>query len=1036
MSATAIERALGEARRRLRRARAAEAALGAAARLVAGGIALLALDNLAHLPAAARAAGSLAFLAAAAALGLARVLPAFSRRPSDDEVALLLERAAPGFENRLINAVQLGRRPLDAFGEAALGRIAAEAADSLGALEPGAVVPRRRLARAGGLALAAAVALAAYAGLFPEHFRNALARYVLPGARIAPITRTRLAIEPGDATVLEGSGLEIRAVASGAIPARAVLVMRDAAGAARYEMRFAGDAFVFSLEDLRRPLAYSVEAGDAASAEYRVEVLDRPRLAQMTVEYRFPAYLERPPERVDPADGNLAAVEGTRAIVRGRANRPLRAAEARLESGLPAFATARGDRVTVEIDLAARDRYRVFLTDERGLCDRDPPAFAIEALPDGPPEVEIRGPAPDLALRAGAEVALAVAARDDWALAEASLAASAPGKPERRLETWSGEGRREAVFAAVVRLRDLGAAPGETITLLARARDKKGQEATSAPLAVRILSDKEAAAREAALLAKILGRLRAILEKERAARAAAAKGASVEAAQEEILALTRGVLADWTDPEIQRARAFALVRGLASKEMPAALRETGEALLALQDAIIRTLEEALAEMKSLADAARAGGLEKALAAAEALRPEALAKDLLRGLKAFDEEERRVLALTQDLRDVAPEDLTDAQKKEFAELRATEARWAKYVEEKARDLSKVPPQDFSNASLAKDLAAMRSDLVKAGDALGRKAAEIAVPLEESGLELAKEITTNIERWLAGAPDATKWNMEEPKGPADVPMADLPAELEDIMGDLLDKEDALAEAAQDVTSSWLDSMDKGVGWTVADGPIGNMSAKGITGNLQPNANEMSGRSGEGRSGKSNGQFVGDSAVGKGGTPTPTRLTPDPYEAGRVKDTSKDGGSAASGGGKEAGGNREGLRGEPPPETQRKMDRLASDQADVRSAAEKVKVALERRAVRAEDLARAIAAMRALEDELRARRAAGYAGEVREIVERLTAAKKAARGVLEASRDPSRALPQALRAEIRNALDEPMPREYEDAVRAYFRVLSEGR
>ena len=53
----------------------------------------------------------------------------------------------------------------------------------------------------------------------------------------------------------------------------------------------------------------------------------------------------------------------------------------------------------------------------------------------------------------------------------------------------------------------------------------------------------------------------------------------------------------------------------------------------------------------------------------------------------------------------------------------------------------------------------------------------------------------------------------------------------------------EEVEDITSGWLDSLDEGAGWTAMDGPISNMSAKGVTGNLLPNQHEIGGRSGEG-------------------------------------------------------------------------------------------------------------------------------------------------------------------------------------------------
>ena len=48
-------------------------------------------------------------------------------------------------------------------------------------------------------------------------------------------------------------------------------------------------------------------------------------------------------------------------------------------------------------------------------------------------------------------------------------------------------------------------------------------------------------------------------------------------------------------------------------------------------------------------------------------------------------------------------------------------------------------------------------------------------------LAKEIESNLEKWLPDAPDRQQWKMEDPiDGKTDVPMAELPKELEDMVG----------------------------------------------------------------------------------------------------------------------------------------------------------------------------------------------------------------------------------------------------------------
>ncbi len=116
-------------------------------------------------------------------------------------------------------------------------------------------------------------------------------------------------------------------------------------------------------------------------------------------------------------------------------------------------------------------------------------------------------------------------------------------------------------------------------------------------------------------------------------------------------------------------------------------------------------------------------------------------------------------------------------------------------------------------------------------------------------MAEELKTNLEKWLPDTPDREKWSQEESLTDKDkeAPMAELPGELEDLVGDLMEKEEDLFDEMEDVSSSAADSLDKGAGWDAMDGPISNMSAKGVTGNRLPNTSEIGGRSGEGRQGK---------------------------------------------------------------------------------------------------------------------------------------------------------------------------------------------
>ncbi len=356
-------------------------------------------------------------------------------------------------------------------------------------------------------------------------------------------------------------------------------------------------------------------------------------------------------------------------------------------------------------------------------------------------------------------------------------------------------------------------------------------------------------------------------------------------------ALTEAGLHD--EGKIYLARLQPLVHGemdLAMAQMGQLQSATGDGLstglTALQKRqvyILNNLIALLGQMATDRQQAAEALAKKQGEAVPSVTTEAQLAKLKDELKAFTDTQKRIIDATSPMKELNPEDLTTDQQAVLGELAREEAKEAAYFQEKLTDLSKLPLQDFADGKLVSDMNEVYQEVQAASTALYQKRVEIAVPGETAGLEKAEEIEQNLERWLSNTPDNTKWAMEEPAAQQDVPMAELPKQLDDLIGDLINKEQQDDPDKDDVSSSIMDSMDKGAGWGTGDGPMSNMSAKGVTGNTLPNNDEISGRSGEGRNGKSDGEMVGDTAIGKGGNETPTRMTSTPFENGSVNDQS---------------------------------------------------------------------------------------------------------------------------------------------------------
>ncbi|MGB2755672.1 MAG: hypothetical protein WBE00_11280, partial [Phycisphaerae bacterium] len=454
-----------------------------------------------------------------------------------------------------------------------------------------------------------------------------------------------------------------------------------------------------------------------------------------------------------------------------------------------------------------------------------------------------------------------------------------------------------------------------------------------------------------------------------------------------------------------------------------------------QDAIIAVLRRILDILPRLADAVRAD--QNRLDASD-LPPDVQAKlQALRDrLKEFIDQQKKVIEATKELAKRPVDDFTEADQRDLKKLEAIEDQWEKFLNEQITDLSKVPALDASNPSLVKELIEVKTDVEMAEDALAKKAMDIVVPLEELGMEGAEEIVENLERWLPDQPDRAAWKQEDALGDVEIPHAELPAEMEDLVGDLLEQEEDLFEEIEDTTSTAADSLDKGAGWDAMDGPISNYSAKGVTGNALPNTSEIGGRSGEGRTGKSSGEFVEEDATGKGGRRTPTRLSPDAFSQGEVNDTSAEAPTGATGGGKISGAGSEGLEGPVPQELARRMGDLAKKQAQLRNKAEGVKAGLEVRNYQSFALGEAIEAMRRVQRDLLAGR---YQNALRRrdvLLENLKSTKMLLGGEVRIRTDASTALPTEVQDELLDALEKPMPRGYEEYLKRYYERLSQGR
>jgi hypothetical protein len=1078
---------LDEVRQQWRRHKLLEGAL----RTLAGGLVVLALlvaaDNLLHPAPAGRLL--LAFLLwgglLLAVLGL--VVKRFLEDRRDDYFAALVEHKHPELHNTLLNALQLGRDHTRGFSRPLIEAIIGDADRMLADRDATDAVDRGPTKKAAVAALCGVLLVAAYAAALTPRFTNGLARLLLPLSDIEPYTRTRIAakdVQPGDSKVAEGKPVEVVVKAQGVLPDGARLYRRVSGGTWQVNEMAADPSapgvFRFSVPQVAASFDYHVTAGDARSPDFRIEAVKPPRIAKLAVVTTYPGYAGLPPKRIDSSDGEVAAVAGTTVRLELTATKPLKEAKlvTRAEKGRPAAeielqkegdhyaatfvvwtAGARAsDETAGKTLLSAPTSYQIRMLDTEGYENVDPLWRSVALKPDQPPEVLLRSADDRRAVQPGAVLPLQVDARDDYGLAQVRVLFAVSGRDMVqelvRFEHDKGRPSTQTSDRYAWDLARSGLKVGDRVQYWAEAVDRNRVtgpgKAESRKFTLEVVDPRDAVKNLDTKVRDYIKDLRTILALQRQNRAETEGAAAFKGlvgrqtdVRRRTSALARAIEADGVPISTVVEALDALAAGLMAEAVR--LLETGattqkEALAAssrkdslpVQAKIITRLEELLVRLQRNEEAKKALRRMEKKDPAGHKRTTAVLADLIKSLDKLIKDQTSLAGKFERLPKQKPQDAKDDLLKALNDLDDLKRRSEKWAKGTVQELTKLPKGFTDDFDLRKDVNKVYEEIEKAKTK--SKAEKVEVSLEDLGAALATKMKEDLEMWMPDAADSTKWVLEEPlnKKAMKIPEMPLPKALQDLVGELLQKADEFDEDADDITSAWGDNLDQ-AGWGVSDGPISTFSAKGKTGNDQPNNMELGGRSGDGRRGKSSGQMVGDTARALPGRKTPARVGKENYEPGKLKTQGQEDPNGSTGGGKKTGAGRRGLQGGTPPDVVRDIGRLSAKQAGMREKMEQVARKLEGKGVSTTRLRAGIKLLQEADKDLSDRR---YSDAARKRTEAMKALRNAfgdldrsAAGQVRRARD----LPPGMRDGLLQSAEAAYPAGYEALLKSYYKALS---
>ena len=983
------------------------------------------LDNAFHLPPGLRLAFSLGAAASIAWMLWWNIVLPILRPQSLAQAALTLEDLFEVPENLLINALCFEGRQFHAAEKPFARQTVRAALARMPAADLGGLWDTRRIVRWAIPIVIILLLWSLYAVAFGRQAANALKRYLLPLSDTPPAASLVLEITPDhDVAISEGDDLNVTVRVGGRVETLRsfpqIVWRNDGApvdpqqrSGEKATMRAAGGEsreFTHAFAKVNRSFAFRIFAQDTYSPNIAVTVHRIPRIAESHFRVTPPPYAGLDlVESLGPPEP-LSGLPDSQVLVTVRLDRKAqqlrwRAAEETIEfeetEGLWQARTRLQKPAVYSIDVRAPESPN----------DVTIASGPILLRPDAPPQVEFMTESNRLLVDPGQRLQLPLQASDDMGLRElaVTLGSSQTDGNAVALQEWTYEGppgRRGALTETMLLTLDgQRFEPGNTYTLEASCRDfsPQGNVGRSQPLVLQVRGlealalsadspaagafealDKAIAAQQTALGAtrNLLANLEEVIVPTREAP----QNAEALARHREELAKKQGRVGDglteaWevsTEPRPEFVRKLVALRDGEHKqtmEKIAAIRDVADAERSLEsvERLQAYLLDRLIALKGVV--AREDQTRMQKAAEEALgEPQDLGPDpdealeaFTNELKSFVAEQKRIVHDRQMIADLPPEDFSDEHQARLEELALDQSKLAEILSDAVNDFTNLDLQDFGdNAMVEKSKSvfekAEQLDKTASEAAEMRQARQDAYRLETQAVEMAEELMINCEATM-GFRDDIQFIAEIPEDEQLVaPLADLPSELEDLVGDLITSEQEMRPEVEDI-GSYLNSLDHTAG-PIADGTISSTSAKGKTGDQRPEDNVIQGRSGAGRTGMADGQLVESVAKALPGNEygLRERTSNTPLESGEVRDEDTKAQTGGTGLGKTTDGTTMfGVGGKLPPKVLDMMRETRDRQLEIRRAAQEIAPKLESHNLPTAELEEAITAMRAVEDAL---------------------------------------------------------------------------
>lgn len=326
------------------------------------------------------------------------ILP-WRNRLTPEESALVAERHWPHLQTGLISAVQLANHPDGSI--SLIKAMMEKLVPRLRPLDLRSAIPWNRLKHLFLTVTLLALLTAGVATALGSKSFILLQRILV--ANVPLPTQTIVVAVSENLSVPAGRSIELVAKASGFVPK-----------SGRVEVTYSGkapemvpvspkastpDLFSLELANVQQPLTYRFFLNDGKGETFQVELLHPPTMEEIRFDVVQPAYTGISPAQLAP--GSLTLLAGSKLTVFGKSSQPLKGARLLL-TGMnqsmdlkPEGPDRREFRAEVNIPREGLDGIQVELTNDQGITSQNNTVYAVQIVPDTPPEITVARSQPE-----------------------------------------------------------------------------------------------------------------------------------------------------------------------------------------------------------------------------------------------------------------------------------------------------------------------------------------------------------------------------------------------------------------------------------------------------------------------------------------------------------------------------------------------------------------------------------------------------------------------------------------------------------------